>query len=67
VAEYDAQCRKAVYEAGEGFVESNGEVHLARNEGDAKAVLYVTFLVPTETPSEGLTMAHPLPEGCNLS
>jgi quercetin dioxygenase-like cupin family protein len=65
VAEYDAQCHKSVYKAGKGFVESNGEVHLVRNEGNVKAVLYATFLVPTATPPEGLTISDPQPKGCH--
>src|SRR5215207_5665827 len=28
VTEYDKNCHKSVYKAGEGFVESNGEVHV---------------------------------------
>jgi quercetin dioxygenase-like cupin family protein len=66
VAEYDAQCHKSVYKAGKGFVESNSEVHLVRNEGDVKAVLYATFLVPTNTPPEGLTISEPQPKNCNV-
>ena len=54
VTEYDAHCHKSVYKEGKGFVESNSEVHLVRNEGDVKAVLYATFLVPTATPQKGL-------------
>jgi quercetin dioxygenase-like cupin family protein len=65
VTEYDAQCHKSVYKASKGFVESNGEVHLVRNEGDVKAVLYATFLVPTATPPEGLTISDPQPKGCH--
>src|ERR687893_834601 len=49
VSEYDVKCEKSVFTAGEGFVESNGEVQLVRNNGNAKAVLYATFLVPTNT------------------
>jgi quercetin dioxygenase-like cupin family protein len=67
VTEYDAQCHKSVYKAGKGFVESNGEVHLVRNEGEVKAVLYATFLVPTNTPPEGLTIGDPQPKNCNVS
>jgi quercetin dioxygenase-like cupin family protein len=51
VTEYDAQCHK--------------EVHLVRNEGDVKAVLYATFLVPTATPPEGLTISDPQPKECH--
>src|SRR5918995_3698918 len=42
VTEYDVKCEKSVLTAGEGFVESNDEVHLVRNHGNGKAVLYVT-------------------------
>jgi quercetin dioxygenase-like cupin family protein len=63
VTEYDARCHKSIYEAGKGFVESNGEVHLVRNEGEVKAVLYATFLVPTATPPEGLTISDQQPKG----
>jgi quercetin dioxygenase-like cupin family protein len=65
VTEYDAKCEKSVYSAGEGFVESNDEVHLVRNHGNVKAVLYVTFIVPTSTPPEGLLIDEPQPKGCN--
>src|SRR5215212_810261 len=63
--EYDAQCHKSVYKAGKGFVESESEVHLVRNEGDVKAVLYATFLVPSATPPEGLTISDQQPKGCH--
>ena len=65
VTEYDAKCEKSVLTAGEGFVESHDEVHLVRNHGNGKAVLYVTFIVPTSTPPEGLLVDEPQPKGCN--
>jgi quercetin dioxygenase-like cupin family protein len=65
VSEYDVKCEKSVYKAGEGFVESNDEVHLVRNHGKADAVLYVTFIVPTSTPADGLLIDDPQPKGCN--
>jgi quercetin dioxygenase-like cupin family protein len=65
VTELDVKCDKSVYKAGEGFVESNDEVHLVRNHGNVKAVLYVTFIVPTSTPPEGLLIDEPQPKGCN--
>jgi quercetin dioxygenase-like cupin family protein len=65
VTEYDAKCEKSIYQAGEGFVESNHEVHLVRNHGNGKAVLYVTFLIPTSTSPEGLGIDEPRPKGCN--
>ena len=66
VAEYDAKCEKSVYKAGEGFVESNDEVHVVRNRRNVAAVLYVTFIVPTSTTPEGLRIDDPRPKDCNL-
>jgi quercetin dioxygenase-like cupin family protein len=66
VSEYDAKCHKSVYKAGEGFSESNGEVHVVRNQGKANAVLYVTFIAPTKTPADGLVLLDPKPKGCNV-
>ncbi len=65
VAEYDAKCEKTVYKAGKGFVESDGEVHLVRNNGNVAAVLYATFIVPTNTPPDGLRIDDPKPKNCN--
>jgi quercetin dioxygenase-like cupin family protein len=66
VTEYDKNCHKSVYKAGEGFVESNGEVHVVRNRGKANAILYVTFIAPTKTPADGLVLLDPKPKGCNV-
>jgi quercetin dioxygenase-like cupin family protein len=66
VTEYDKNCHKSVFKAGEGFVESNGEVHVVRNRGKANAVLYVTFIAPTKTPADGLVILDPKPKGCNV-
>src|SRR5215217_211067 len=66
VTEYDKNCNKSVIKAGEGFVESNGEVHVVRNRGKADAVLYVTFIAPTKTPADGLVILDPKPKGCNV-
>ena len=66
VAEYDVKCEKTVYKAGEGFVESNDEVHVVRNRRNVAAVLYVTFIVPTSTTPEGLRIDDPRPKDCNL-
>ena len=66
VTEYDKNCHKSVFKAGEGFVESNGEVHVVRNRGKANAVLYVTFIAPTKTPADGLVLLDPKPKGCNV-
>ena len=66
VSEYDKNCHKSVFKAGEGFVESNGKVHVVRNRGTANAVLYVTFIAPTKTPADGLVILDPKPKGCNV-
>jgi len=65
VTEYDNKCEKSVHKAGEGFVESNDAVHVARNNGNENAVLYATFLVPSNTTDEGLRVDEPQPKGCN--
>jgi quercetin dioxygenase-like cupin family protein len=66
VTEYDKNCHKSVVKAGEGFSESNGEVHVVRNRGKANAVLYVTFIAPTKTAADGLVILDPKPKGCNV-
>ena len=66
VTEYDKNCHKSVFKAGEGFFETNGEVHVVRNKGKANAVLYVTFIAPTKTPADGLLIDDPKPKGCNV-
>jgi quercetin dioxygenase-like cupin family protein len=66
VTEYDKKCEKSVHKAGEGFVESNDAVHVVRNKGNVKAVLYATLLVPTNTTDEGLRMDEPKPSNCNV-
>jgi len=66
VTEYDKNCNKSVFKAGEGFSESNSEVHVVRNQGKANAVLYATFIAPTKTPADGLVILDPKPKGCNV-
>jgi quercetin dioxygenase-like cupin family protein len=66
VTEYDKKCEKSVHKAGEGFVESNDAVHVVRNKGNDKAVLYATLIVPTNTTDEGLRIDEPKPRNCNV-
>ena len=66
VTEYDNKCEKSVHKAGEGFVESNDAVHVVRNKGNVKAVLYATLIVPTNTTDEGLRVDEPKPSNCNV-
>ena len=64
--EYRADCEKTVLKAGDGFFEGTDEPHVVRNEGNVDAVLYPTFLIPTETSAEKLTIAHPQPKDCDV-
>ena len=55
----DPSCTPQRYSAGQGFVEQRNHVHLARNEGNKRVVVLVTYLglkhgvnpdVPAESP-----------------
>jgi quercetin dioxygenase-like cupin family protein len=61
---YDEECHKTVYKSGKGFIESHDEPMLVRNHGNVEAVFYVTFIIPTNTPPEGLRIDDPKPRGC---
>ena len=64
--QYHEDCHKSVLKAGDGFVEGTGEAHVVRNEGNVDAVLYPTFLIPTGTSPEKLTIADPQPKHCDV-
>ena len=42
----DPTCTPAVVQAGSGFVDDGGDIHLVRNEGNVDTVVYVTSIVP---------------------
>jgi quercetin dioxygenase-like cupin family protein len=42
----DRTCTPEVIEAGSGFVDEGGDVHLVRNEGSVETVVYVTSFTP---------------------
>jgi len=42
----DPNCAPQVVEAGSGFVDAGGDVHVVRNEGSIETVVYVMSLVP---------------------
>jgi len=42
----DSSCAPEVVEAGSGFVDDGGDIHLVRNEGSVETVVYVMSLVP---------------------
>jgi quercetin dioxygenase-like cupin family protein len=58
------QCRKKVYRKGQSFVEA-GQNILARNRGNKKAVVLVTFIIRSKVPSNRLTIPVNPPQGCN--
>jgi quercetin dioxygenase-like cupin family protein len=60
----DPQCTPHVVEAGSGFVDNGGDVHLVRNEGTVDTVVYVTSLVPR---GAGRRIDEPHPGNCPLS
>jgi quercetin dioxygenase-like cupin family protein len=63
---YDDHCVGIAHVAGTSFVESGGDTGLARNESDAPAMVYVTYLVPTGTSNAGLRIDQVNP-GCPQS
>jgi quercetin dioxygenase-like cupin family protein len=42
----DPSCTPQIVEAGSGFVDAGGDVHIVRNEGSIEAVVYVMSFVP---------------------
>jgi quercetin dioxygenase-like cupin family protein len=64
VTHYNKNCKKERLTAGEAFVEATNAPGLVRNNGQVKAVVHVTFIVPTRTPDEGLRIDDPKPQGC---
>ena len=65
VTAYDEKCKKTVYKAGEGFIESSDHPWLVRNQGKVDAVVYATHMIPTKTTEEGFRIGDPQPKNCN--
>lgn len=65
VQHIEANCERETFETGESFVE-DGNVHLVRNIGTKEAVVYATWILPTKTPSDGLTIPVDGPEECDV-
>ena len=65
VTAYDEKCKKTVYKAGEGFIESSDHPGLVRNLGKVDAVVYATHMIPTKTTEEGFRIGDPQPKNCN--
>jgi quercetin dioxygenase-like cupin family protein len=66
VTAYDEKCKKTVYKAGEGFIESSAHPGLVRNQGKVDAVIYATHIIPTKTTEEGYRIDDPKPKNCNV-
>ena len=65
LTQYNEDCDKTVYATGEGFTESGDHPGIVQNEGNSDVVVYVTFIVPSDTPSDGLLIDDPQPENCD--
>ena len=57
----DPACTPNLIQAGSGFVDDGGQVHVVRNEGLVEAVVYVTSLVPK---GAGRRIDEPSPGTC---
>jgi quercetin dioxygenase-like cupin family protein len=57
-------CRKHIYRKGQTAVEGRRNI-LARNRGNKKTVVLVTFILPSKVPSDRLTIPLDPPQGCN--
>jgi len=67
---YDKNCRAAVHQAGETFIESSDSPGLAKNTGTGTAVVEATFIVPASkppAPPTPLRIDDPQPKRCHLS
>lgn len=61
---YDHNCNPTVRTAGEGFLDTGAEPHLARNESGLPATNVVTYFAPPHVPS--LRVDQPQPINCAL-
>ena len=61
---YDHNCNPTVRVAGQGFLDTGSEPHLARNESGAPATNVVTYFLPPGAP--GLRIDEPQPLNCPL-
>lgn len=61
---YDQNCTATVRMAGQGFLDTGSDPHLARNESGAPATNVVTYFVPPNAPA--LRIDAPQPPNCFL-
>ncbi len=61
---YDQDCNATVRMAGQGFLDTGADPHLARNETGSPATNVVTYFAPTNAPA--LRIDAPQPLNCRL-
>ena len=59
----DPKCAGQVVEAGSGFVDAGGDIHVVRNEGSIETIVYVMSLVPRGTARK---IDQPKPANCSF-
>ena len=59
----DPTCTPEIVQAGSGFVDDGGDIHLVRNEGNVETVVYVTSLVPR---GAARRIDEPAPGNCSF-
>jgi quercetin dioxygenase-like cupin family protein len=59
----DPSCKPQIVEAGSGFVDVGGDIHLVRNEGSVETVVYVMSLIPH---SSARKIDQPQPSNCTV-
>ena len=65
VTRYEADCSHHTYTAGQAFIEKGNKPGLVRNNGTTPALMYVTFVIPAETPATGLRIDDDQAAGCS--
>ena len=61
---YDHNCNATVRTAGQGFLDTGVDPHLARNESGSPAINVVTYLTPPRAPA--LRVDAPQPVNCRM-
>ena len=64
VVRYRTDCTVETYAAGQSFYETAAHPFTVKNESNADAVVLVTFVVPSGTPTTGLRVDRPQPTTC---
>ena len=59
----DPSCTGVIYPPGSAFMDSGTHTHIARNEGSAEVVVYVTFMLPE---GGAPRIDAPAPGNCNF-